>query len=89
MARATTTNTRKRLLLDYIDARTLWLNGFYSQECCGTTMQTGYDVMWLACRHVDYEGREENAYFAMCNGCGNIDVLCSQCVSEAVEEANR
>jgi hypothetical protein len=52
-------------------------------------MQTGYDVMWLACRHVDYEGREENAYFAMCNGCGNIDVLCSQCVSEAVEEANR
>jgi len=52
-------------------------------------MRTGWDVVMLMCRHNDHVAVEANALYADCDGCGNIETLCSQCIAEAVADANQ
>jgi len=72
-----------------VSQRQAWINGWHAQECCGLPMQTGFDTMTLQCRHVDYTPTETVALYAMCDGaCGTTEVLCEQCITEAVKDAN-
>ena len=46
-----------------------YVAGFLADECCYQPMQSGFDVMWIS-----DEQTERNAYYRMCNQCGNIEV---------------
>jgi hypothetical protein len=72
---AALTNGTRRLIKDFL-----------RQECCGQPMQTGYDAVTV--HH--FEGTTfENAYYAMCDVCGNEETATHDMLKEQVRDEIR